>query len=222
MIAVLRLKTASATPLPRPGGVVAMGRRYGHLSHEERGMIFAERRRGASLRAIGGLLGRAASTISRELGRGEGEDGCYSPQVARAVYEVRRGRCKRPRKLIEGSGLHDWVRDRLVHFRWSPEQIAGRLKAMEPDDPGSRVSHETIYAAIYTHPRGGRSGCSGSARLAQWPSLALSPPQGRVLHRYRFVFETVLRAFLHFLKCLQGVAASSFKVWVSRFRKSLP
>src|SRR5512132_2595565 len=109
-----------------------MGRRYGHLSHEERGMIFAERRRGASLRAIGELLGRAASTISRELGRGEGEDGCYSPQVARAVYEVRRGRCKRPRKLIEGSGLHDWVRDRLVHFRWSPEQIAGRLKAMEP------------------------------------------------------------------------------------------
>ena len=53
----LRLDTASATPLPRPGGVVAMGRRYGHLSHEERGMIFAERRRGASLRAIGGLLG---------------------------------------------------------------------------------------------------------------------------------------------------------------------
>src|SRR5512132_478819 len=52
-----------------------MARRYGHLSHEERGMIFAERRRGASLRAIGGLLGRAASTISRELGRGEGEDG---------------------------------------------------------------------------------------------------------------------------------------------------
>ena len=103
---------------------------------------------------IGGLLGRAASTISRELGRGEGEDGCYSPQVARAVYEVR-GRCRRPRKLIEGSRLHGWVRDRLVHFRWSPEQIAGRLKAMEPDDPGSRVSHETIYAAIYTHPRGG-------------------------------------------------------------------
>ena len=104
---------------------------------------------------IGGLLGRAASTISRELVRGEGEDGCYSPQAAHAVYEARRGRCRRPCKLIEGSGLHGWVRDWLVHFRWSPEQIAGRLKAMEPDDPGSRVSHETIYAAIYTHPRGG-------------------------------------------------------------------
>ena len=132
-----------------------MGRRYGHLSHEDRGVIVAERRRGASLREIGGLLGRAASTISRELGRGEGEDGGYSPKAARAVYEVRRGRCRRPRKLIEGSRLHGWVRDRLVHFRWSPEQIAGRLKAMEPDDPGRRVSHETIYAAIYAHPRGG-------------------------------------------------------------------
>src|SRR5512134_3042088 len=33
--------------------------------------------------------------------------------------------------------------------------MGGRLKVMEPDDPGSRVSHETIYAAIYTHPRGG-------------------------------------------------------------------
>ena len=105
-----------------------MGRRYGHLSHEERGVIFAERRRGASLREIGGLLGRAASTISRELVRGEGENGCYSPQAARAVYEVRRGRCRRPCKLIEGSGLHGRVRDRLVHFRWSPEQIAGRLE----------------------------------------------------------------------------------------------
>ena len=125
-----------------------MGRRYGHLSHEERGVIFAERRRGASLREIGGLLGRAASTISLQLGRGEGEDGGYSPKAARAVYEVRRGRCRQPRKLIEGSRLHGWVCDRLVHFRWSPEQIAGRLKAMEPDDPGRRVSHETIYAAI--------------------------------------------------------------------------
>src|SRR5512134_1066952 len=132
-----------------------MGRRYGHLSHEDRGVIFAERRRGASLREIGGLLGRAASTISRELGRGEGEDGSYSPKAARAVYEVRRGRCRRPRKLIEGSRLHGWVRDRLVHFRWSPEQIAGRLKVMEPDDPGSRFSNDTASTEIYTHPRGG-------------------------------------------------------------------
>ena len=80
-----------------------MGRRYGHLSHEDRGVIFAERRRGASLREIGGLLGPAASTISRELERGEDEDGGYSPTAARAVYEVRRCRCRRLRKLIEGS-----------------------------------------------------------------------------------------------------------------------
>src|SRR5512133_3793457 len=65
------------------------------------------------------------------------------------------GRPKALTRKKHGSRLHGWVRDRLVHFRWSPEQIAGRLKAMEPDDPGSRVSHETIYAAIYAHPRGG-------------------------------------------------------------------
>ena len=42
------------------------------------------------------------------------------------------------------------------HLRlgWSPEQIAGKLKTMHPDDPDRRVSHETIYAHIYAHPRG--------------------------------------------------------------------
>jgi hypothetical protein len=49
-----------------------MDRRYKHLNGEERGMISAEHRRGASLRAIGSLLGRSASTIGRELVRGRG------------------------------------------------------------------------------------------------------------------------------------------------------
>ena len=43
----------------------------------------------------------------------------------------------------------------LVHRRGSPEQIAQRLQHMKPDDPSARVSHETIYAAIYAQPRGG-------------------------------------------------------------------
>ena len=42
----------------------------------------------------------------------------------------------------------------LVHLCWSPEPIAGRLMAMHLDDPAARVSHETIYAAIYAHPKG--------------------------------------------------------------------
>jgi IS30 family transposase len=71
------------------------------------------------------------------------------------VYEVRRARCRPARKLIEGSTTHRFAHDHLVHRRWSPEQIAQRLRLMNPDDPAARVSHETIYAAIYAQPRGG-------------------------------------------------------------------
>jgi len=132
-----------------------MDRRDEHLNSEERGVIFAEHRRGASLRAIGSLLGRSASTIGRELTRGRGDDGHYSPISARRSYDARRLRSRRPRRLIEGCALHIWVRGKLEHLRWSPEQIAGRLRAMHPDDPDRRASHETIYAAIYAQPRGG-------------------------------------------------------------------
>ena len=132
-----------------------MDRRYKHLNGEERGVIFAEHRRGASLRAIGSLLGRSASTIGRELVRGRGDDGHYSPQAGRRVHDARRLRSRRLRRLVEGGALHTWVHGKLVHLHWSPEQIAGRLGVMHPDDPDQRVSHETIYAAIYAQPRGG-------------------------------------------------------------------
>jgi IS30 family transposase len=132
-----------------------MDRRSKHLSSEERGVILAEHSRGSSQRSIGGLLGRPASTIGRELLRGQQDDGSYCPHAGRLVYEVRRARCRPARKLIEGSATHRFVRDHLVHRRWSPEQIAQRLRLMNPDDPAARVSHETIYAAIYAQPRGG-------------------------------------------------------------------
>jgi len=132
-----------------------MDRQSKHLSSEERGVIFAEHDRGSSQRVIGGLLGRPASTICRELARGRQDDGSYCPQAARLVHDVRRRRCRRPHKLEEGSAIHRFVHDHLVHRRWSPEQIAHRLRLMEPDNPEARVSHETIYAAIYAQPRGG-------------------------------------------------------------------
>jgi len=132
-----------------------MDRRSKHLSSEERGVISAEHSRGSSQRSIGGLLGRPASTIGRELSRGQQDDGSYCPHAGRLVYEVRRARCRPARKLIEGSATHRFAHDHLVHRRWSPEQIAQRLRLMNPDDPAARVSHETIYAAIYAQPRGG-------------------------------------------------------------------
>ena len=132
-----------------------MDSRYKHLCSEERGVILAEHRRGSSLREIGLVLGRAPSTIGRELARGRLGDAPYDPQVARSVHDARRLLCRPRAKLAEGAALHDWVRRKLVHQRWSPEQIAARLRAMHPDDPTARVSHETIYAAIYAQPKGG-------------------------------------------------------------------
>jgi IS30 family transposase len=132
-----------------------MDRRYKHLNSEERGVIFAEHRRGASLRKIGSQLGRSASTIGREIARGQVADGRYSPEAGRQRYDARRLQSRRPRRLVEGNALHTWVQGKLVHLRWSPEQIAGKLKAMHPDDPDQRVSHETIYTTIYAQPRGG-------------------------------------------------------------------
>jgi IS30 family transposase len=132
-----------------------MDRRSKHLSSEERGVIHAEHNRGSSQQAIGVLLDRSASTICRELARGRQDDGAYCPQAARLVYDVRRSRCRRARKLVVGGATHSFVHSHLVHRRWSPEQIAHRLRRMHPDDPAARVSHETIYAAIYAQPRGG-------------------------------------------------------------------
>jgi IS30 family transposase len=134
-----------------------MDKRYKHLNCEERGVILAEHRRGASLGAIGALLGRSASTIGRELGRGrpEGDPGQpYCAQLGGDRYRVLRKRCGRRRKLVAGDRLHDFVRSKLILKRWSPEQIACRLKSMHPDDPARLISHETIHTAICAQPKG--------------------------------------------------------------------
>ena len=82
-----------------------MDKRYKHLNGEERGVILAEHRRGASLGAIGLLLGHSASTIGRELPRGrpDGEPAQpYCAQLAGGRCRARRKRCRRRQKLVEG------------------------------------------------------------------------------------------------------------------------
>ena len=133
-----------------------MDRRSKYLSSEDRGVILAEDLRGSSQRASGALLGRAAIMICRELARGRQDDGSYSPQSARLVYDVRRTRCRRGRKLVEGGASHSFVHSHLVHRRWSPEQIAERLRLMHPDDPAARVSHALTGRVSQSDvPRGG-------------------------------------------------------------------
>jgi len=170
-----------------------MDRRSKHLSSEDRGVIFSERSRGSSQRSIGRLLGRPASTIGRELARGRLDDGGYCPQSARRVYDARRQACRRKRKLVEGGAIHRFVHDHLVHRCWSPEQIAHRLRLMKPDDPTARVSHETIYAAIYAQPRGGLKAAMILALRQSKPvrghrrttlaSSAMVPETLRIIHR---------------------------------------
>ena len=170
-----------------------MDRRSKHLNSEERGVIFAEHNRGSSLRAIGELVCRPASTICRELARGRQDDGAYCPQAARLVYDVRRRRCRRQHKLVEGGEIHRFVHDHLVYRRWSPEQISHRLRLMNPDDASARVSHETIYAAIYAQPRGGLKAAMVEA-LRQGKAVrglkrttlagsAMVPESLRIIHR---------------------------------------
>lgn len=132
-----------------------MGRQSMHLNSEERGVILAEHQWGSNQQDIGRFLGQPASTIGRELVCGRHDDGGYCPQAARRVYDERRARCRHKRNLVEGSEQYRFVHGKLVHLRWSPEQIAIRLRRVKPDDPAARVSHETIYAAIYAQPRVG-------------------------------------------------------------------
>lgn len=129
-----------------------MGKDYEHLKAEERAVLFAERCKGRSFSRIGELLGRDKSTMQREWHRGGGKD--YEPTVAAAGYTTRRQRSRRPCKLIAGEPLHRHVQDQLLYKRHSPQQIAARLQHDHPQDPAWQVSHETIYASIYAHPRG--------------------------------------------------------------------
>ncbi|AUN94476.1 IS30 family transposase [Pseudazoarcus pumilus] len=131
-----------------------MQRNYTHLSAEERGLIMAERLRGSSGAHIARILGRCRSTISRELSRNRVPDGDYRATIAGAAYRRRRQACVRPLKLVEGAALYAFVRHKLLDRYWSPQQIAARLRQMHPDDPTRQVSHETIYATIYAHPKG--------------------------------------------------------------------
>ena len=117
-----------------------MERHYKHLCAEERGVILAEHGRGSSLRQIGRLLGRHHSTMGLELVRGAVPCG-YDPQVARQARDAARRRSGRRRKLVPEAPFYEWVRNRLIHWCWSPGQIAARLRSMHPEKWSQTVIH---------------------------------------------------------------------------------
>jgi transposase, IS30 family len=108
---------------------------------------------GLSVRAIAAGLGRSPSTVSRELRRNRDPDsGAYHPRRAEQRATTRRARPK-PGKLVEKPELRDWIQQQLDH-RWSPEQISRSLPAAFPQRAEMRVTHETIYQALYVQGRG--------------------------------------------------------------------
>jgi IS30 family transposase len=106
---------------------------------------------GHSYRRIATDLGRAPSSVSREIARNGGPKR-YRAQAA-DVAAYRRARRPKPSKLVLVPRLRAVVEDRLAH-RWSPEQIAAWLGRTYPDDPEMRVSHETIYLRLFVQTRG--------------------------------------------------------------------
>lgn len=130
--------------------VVAVRGRF--LSSEERAVIAAGVGRGCSYAQIGAQIGRDKSVVCREVARNRGPDGVYRAPVAQ-VQARRRRRRPKPFKLIENLGLcrriEDWMGD-----GWSPGLIADVLAREPGSDHTGRVSHETIYQALYVQARG--------------------------------------------------------------------
>jgi IS30 family transposase len=139
--------------LAESGGIRPAQRRRSRLS-----LTLAEREEisravvaGQSIHSIATSLGRAPSTISREIKR-NGEQECYrASQADQAAWD----RTRRPKtcKLVESRTLAHIVAGKL-QLQWSPEQIAGWLKRTYPDDENYQVSHETIYRSLFIQARG--------------------------------------------------------------------
>ncbi len=106
---------------------------------------------GDSIRATAARLGRAPSTISREVKRNGGRRDYRASKADGAAWD----RALRPkrRKLWLNCGLARIVAEKLRAL-WSPEQIAGWLKQAYPHDESLHVSHETIYRSLFVQARG--------------------------------------------------------------------
>lgn len=124
---------------------------YTRLSLQEREELSIGLMTGWSLRALASALGRAVSTLSREVTRNS-KLGVYRAVRAQRYARSRRARCGR-RRLEHHVELRSWVFARLRQY-WSPQQIARELKRRFAHDPTMRMSHEALYTYLYVLPRG--------------------------------------------------------------------
>jgi len=139
--------------LSRTGGI-----RPPQRTRSQRALTLAEREEisrgvvgGQSLRSIAASLGRAPSTVCREINRNDGRRHYRANKAEQAAWD----RAHRPKtcKLVQNRALARIVASKL-QLQWSPRQIAGWLKRTHPDDETYRVSHETIYRTLFIQARG--------------------------------------------------------------------
>ena len=137
----------------KSGGIRPAERRRSarSLSLSEREEISRGLVAGRTFGSIASDLGRAPSTISREIRRNRGRRHYRAHEADEAAWE----RAKRPKtcKLVQNRLMAREVARKLRDL-WSPEQIAGWLKHTYPDDESYQVSHETIYKSLYIQARG--------------------------------------------------------------------
>jgi|SRR5438094_728054 len=185
------------------GGVVpayVTAKRSGRfLSFEEREEIFAGVERGDSIRLIARSLGRAPSTVQRELRRNMWHQlyrarhhrphgfpvrtpWSYRPSRAQRRAELNARRPK-PAKLATNLELRKLVQTKLTS-RLGPEQIAAQLRRKFPEQPEMWVSHETIYQSIYVQGRGALrrelAVCLRTGRALRRPHRKSDERRGRI------------------------------------------
>jgi len=142
----LIVRHASRRPVRHDGWVPGPGR----LTLADREEIILGLRAGESFTVIAARLGKAVSTVSREVAANGGRDQ-YRAWRAHARPREQARRPKTPKLACPqlaaqvATWLDQW---------WSPVQIARRLRIEYPGDPMMRVSHETIYQALYVQGRG--------------------------------------------------------------------
>ena len=145
--------TSIAAHIRPSGGIRPPLRRRSRLAltMAEREEISRGIAEGRSVRAIARVLGRAASTISREIGRNGGS------RRYRAEASDQRAWKQALRPKLCKLAMHGQLRQAVgtkLEMNWSPEQIAGWLKRSYPENEARRVSHETIYRSLYVQARG--------------------------------------------------------------------
>jgi len=148
-----RESSSVRTLIEDTGGVRPMPRRRSSrcLSLIEREEISRGVAAGESLRQIAGRLGRAASTVCREVARNGGRGRYRALGADRAA--LRRARRPKTAKLAVNTKLRGVVEEKLTEW-WSPQQISGWLTDTYPGVQEMRVSHETIYLSLFVQGKG--------------------------------------------------------------------